>query len=286
MTDSRWQQASHTGRRSYIHFWHYTLSAEANTMTSTGMPVLIAILTCSPLNYKLPSGPTSCLASRCCSSSAGHVSCSRAGCTCSAHLTASMGLRNATLNASPSVVTCTYALHQDISKVCVATSSGALEGCSRLRRLETVGSFAFLHAARLAAQEPWHNSCGLFCSRQAVTQASIQTKAAWPKAHSQRSVAAEHEGCGHAILVQCSQCYCSTQTELCCPPHQSFDSCLRNSSMPLPELPIRSRGVPAPCTLCYSLQASPMLLDLLCCCWALLAFCCSISVVVTADDVC
>ncbi len=89
-------------------------------MTSTGTPVLIAILTRSPLNNKLPSEPTSCLASGCCSSSAGQASCSRASCTCSAQLTASMGLWNATMNASPSVVTCTHALHQGVyfQRVC------------------------------------------------------------------------------------------------------------------------------------------------------------------------
>lgn len=89
-------------------------------MTSTGTPVLIAILKRSPLNNKLPSEPTSCLASGCCSSSAGQASCSRASCTCSAQLTASMGLWNATMNASPSVVTCTHAWHQGVGfqRVC------------------------------------------------------------------------------------------------------------------------------------------------------------------------
>ena len=118
--DSRWQQASQTGRWSHIHFWHTMLSAEAHTMTSTGTPVLIAILTCSPLNNKLPCEPTSCLASGCCSSSAGQASCSRARCTCSAQQNASMGLWNATMSASPSVVTCTHAWHQGVyfQRVC------------------------------------------------------------------------------------------------------------------------------------------------------------------------
>ncbi len=173
-------------------------------MTSTGTPVLIAILTRSPLNNKLPSEPTSCLASGCCSSSAGQASCSRASCTCSAQLTASMGLWNATMKASPSVVTCTHALHQGVFFQRVGGSQlRGMDSCSRFVAL-TVVSFAFLHAASLVVQELWHNSRGMLCSIRAVMQASFQTRAAWAKPHSQKTVAAEHEGCGHAIPMQCS----------------------------------------------------------------------------------